>query len=103
MNDKRKLVERFEQSGSKAISLVSEHRAVIIIFIACVAILASVLQTQSYLNPSRNEDKYNEVQSTANTKKIDQTIVDKLSKTQDDQNNTADSNFVPDRNNPFAE
>jgi len=43
------------------------------------------------------------VQSSANSKKIDQAIVEKLSKTQGDYSSTADSNFVPDRSNPFAE
>ena len=103
MNDTKKLAEKLSQSGIKLISVVGKHRTVIVIFIACIAIFASVMQTQSYLNPSRNEAKYSEVQSTANSKKIDQSIVDKLSKTQEDQNSTVNSSFVPDRNNPFAE
>lgn len=103
MSDTRKVIENAEQTGIKIVGLISKHRTVILIFIASIAILASVLQTQSYLNPVRNEDKYTEVQSTANSKKIDQAIVDKLSKTQNDQNSTVDSNFVPDRSNPFTE
>ncbi len=103
MNDTKKILGDAEQYGVKVLGIIGKHRTVIVIFIACIAILASVLQAQNYLNPVRNEEKYTEVQSTANTKKIDQTIVDKLSKTQEDQNSTVDSNFVPDRNNPFAE
>jgi|GEM_PF-2166385 len=103
MNDTKLTLERFQQSGTKFISKIGKHRTVIIIFIACIAIISSVLQAESYLNPVRNEDKYTEVQSSANTKKIDQAIVEKLSKTQEDQYGTVTSDFVPDRNNPFAE
>lgn len=103
MSDTKKLVGDAEKVGIKVLGIIGKHRTVIIIFIACIAIFASVSQAQSYLNPVRNEEKYTEVQSSANSKKIDQTIVDKLSKTQNDQNSTVDSDFVPDRNNPFAE
>lgn len=103
MNDSKRLIEQAESFGMKLISYVGRHRTVIVIFIACIAILASVMQAQIYLSPVRNEDKYTEVQSSANSKKIDQAIVEKLSATQEDYTSTADSNFVPDRSNPFAE
>jgi len=103
MNDTNKIVQNLGTIGAKIIGYVGRYRTVIVIFIACIAIFASVMQAQSYLNPVRNEDKYMEVQSSANSKKIDQAIVEKLSKTQGDYSSTADSNFVPDRSNPFAE
>jgi hypothetical protein len=103
MSDRKKLVEQIESNAVKITGYVGRHRTVIVIFIACIAIFASVIQAQSFLNPVRNEDKYTEVQSSSNSKKIDQAIVEKLSKTQEDYNSTADSSFVPDRSNPFAE
>jgi hypothetical protein len=103
MNDSKKIVEQIESNAIKIIGYIGRHRTIIVIFIACTAIFASIMQAQSYLNPVRNEDKYTEVQSSSNTKKIDPAIVEKLSKTQEDYNSTADSSFVPDRSNPFAE
>jgi len=103
MNDIKQLFEKTESKGIDAVDFISRHRTVIIIFVACSAILLSVMQAQSYLNPSRNEDKYNEVRSTINTKEINQEILTKLEKTQSDVINTAESNFVQDRTNPFAE
>jgi hypothetical protein len=103
MNDVKQLLKKTESKGVDVIYFISKHRTVIIIFVACSAILLSVLQAQSYLNPSRNEDKYNEIRSTINTKEIDQEILAKLEKTQNDIVNTAESNFVQDRTNPFAE
>jgi hypothetical protein len=103
MSDIKDILEKTESKGSDAIEFISKHRTVILILVASVAIIISVLQAQSYLNPPRDENKYNEIKATITTKEIDQETVIKLQKTQDDVENTADSNFVEDRTNPFAE
>jgi hypothetical protein len=103
MSDFKKIVEQSENKALSAVDFISKHRIVITIFVICFAVLVAVLQAQSYLNPERNEDKYLEIKSTISTRQIDQEIVDKLSQTQLDRESTAESNFVDDRTNPFAE
>lgn len=89
--------------GQKLVDFVSSHRTVIIIVVACGAIIAAVFQAQSYLNPERNEEKYTELSSSITVKSLDEEILEKLEATQNDQNYNVDSNFVPDRTNPFTE
>lgn len=103
MNDLKNLVAKSENKALTAVDFVSRHRVVITIFVISSAVLVAVMQTQSYLNPERNEDKYLEIKSTISTRQIDQETVEKLRKTQTDLVNTAESNFVDDRTNPFAE
>jgi len=103
MSDLKQVIEKSEAKGLQVVDFISKHSIVIVVVVACCAVLIAVFQTQSYLSPERNEDKYIEVKSTISTKQIDQEIVDKLSKTQNDRESTAESNFVSDRTNPFAE
>jgi uncharacterized membrane protein affecting hemolysin expression len=61
MSDIKLLLEKTETKSAEIIRFISKHRTVIIIFVACVAIFVAVMQTQSYLNPDRNEDKFTEI------------------------------------------
>jgi uncharacterized membrane protein affecting hemolysin expression len=103
MSDIKQQFEKVESEFSRVLNFISKHRTVIVIFIACSAVILAVLQTQNYLNPDRNEDKYLETKSSLTIRELDQSIIEKLEKTQSDIENTADSNFVTDRTNPFAE
>jgi len=97
------LGEQATAAGAKLIEYVSRYRTILTLLVACVAILASVMQAQSFLNPERNEDTFAETKSQVNVKSIDQDVLQKLEKTQADRTNSASSNFVPGRNDPFAE
>ena len=103
MSDVKEIIEKSENTGLRAVGYVSKHRTVIIVVVICAAVLAAIVQTQSYLNPTRNEAKYTELKSSFNTKSIDNETLEKLQATQSDKTETVDSNFVPDRNNPFTE
>jgi hypothetical protein len=103
MSELKSILEKSETKGLVVVDFVSKHRVVITIVVACAAVILAVFQAQSYLSPERNEEKYIEVKSSISTRKIDQEIVDKLSFAESDKENTADSNFVDDRTNPFAE
>jgi cell division protein YceG involved in septum cleavage len=103
MNDLKKIFEKSENKALSVVGFISKHRIVITIFVICFAVLVAVMQAQSYLNPERNEDKYIEIKSTISTRQIDQEIVEKLRKTQVDREESAESDFVDDRTNPFAE
>jgi hypothetical protein len=103
MNDLKNLIIKTENKASFVIEFISRHRIVITVFVISSAVLIAVIQAQSYLNPERNEDKYIEIKSSITTREIDQEIVEKLKDTQIDREETAESNFVDDRTNPFAE
>lgn len=103
MSNIKELLEKSENKGLGAVAYITKHRTVIIVFVASTAILAALIQTQSYLNPARNEDKYTEIKATISAKKIDKTKLEKLQTTQQDKAESVDSNFVPDRSNPFTE
>lgn len=103
MNDLKKIIQKSETKSLLVVNFISKHRVVLTILVACAAIILAVFQAQSYLSPERNEDKYMEVKSSISTKKINQEIVDKLNFAELDKENTAESNFVDDRTNPFAE
>ncbi len=103
MKDLNNLLPKFNEYLTKSIAFISKHRVVLTAVVACGAIFASVIQAQEYLHPVRNETLYTEQRASANTKTIDEKIVEKLSETQTDEDISVDSNFVPNRNNPFNE
>jgi hypothetical protein len=103
MNDMKNILEKSSNKLVSTIEFISKHRIVITILVISAAVIIAVLQAQTYLNPERNEEKYLEVKSTISIREIDQEIIDKLIKTQEDRENIAESNFVDDRTNPFAE
>jgi hypothetical protein len=103
MIDIKAQLEKSKTKGSDLIAYITKHRTVIIIFVASTAIIAALMQTQSYLNPARNEDKYNENKSSITTKTIDEEKLEKLQAIQQDKIESVDSSFVPDRSNPFVE
>jgi hypothetical protein len=85
------------------IGFIDKYRMVIIVLIASIAVLSAVLQTQGHLNPPRNEAEFLELKSSISVKKLDEEVLRKLQQTQDDLNASVDSDFVPNRNNPFVE
>lgn len=103
MKDLNNIVPKLNVYLSKSIAFVSAHRVVLTAVIASGAIFASVVQAQGYLNPTRNENLYTEQKATSNTKTINEELVKKLTETQTDAGISVDSDFVPDRNNPFNE
>lgn len=103
MSDVKQLLEKTENKGANAVQYISNHRTVIVIVVASVAILFAVLQAQSFLNPPRNEEKYTEIKSSISIREIDEETLRKLESTLEDKENEASSNLAQDRTNPFAE
>lgn len=103
MNDFKNIFQKYESKAQLVVGFISKHRVVITTLVISFAVLVAVLQAQSFLNPERNEEKYIEIKSSISTRQIDQELIDKLSKTQTDKVNTAESSFVDNRTNPFTE
>lgn len=80
------------------------QKQVFFVVLACSAILIyTLIQASSFLSPERNENRYTEESLKVNYATIDEEVVDEISKTLQDEDINVDSNFVPGRNNPFAE
>jgi hypothetical protein len=88
---------------SKITSFASRRKFLTVFIIASAAVLAALLKSQAYINPTRNEARYEEEKLKINYSTIDQEIVSKLSKTQEDKNIEVDPQLVPNRSNPFSE
>lgn len=103
MNDISNSLVRLNTASKGLLHFLGKHRILIVIIISSAAIVFALFETRSYLNPGRDESIYTELSTGINYSGIDQDTVEKLRSTQNDQEILVDSNFVPDRNNPFSE
>lgn len=103
MNDLKAQLETFTKKFESIIAFVSNHTVFVFFLIASLAVLGALLQSRSYLTPSRDETKYNEGISAIQYKTIDKDALDSLNSTDDDTEIEVNPSLVPDRNNPFAE
>ncbi len=103
MNDLKASLTKFANSTQKYIRFISKYRIVLLFLIGSGAILFALIESRAYLNPTRDEDTYIELRTGVNYSEIDESIVEKLSKTQQDENIEVDASLVPNRSNPFKE
>lgn len=104
MNDSMNtILESTKKQGEKIIGVIIKYRLTVVIMIAAASVMAALVQSGTYLNPPRNEERYSEEKVKINYSSIDEKIVEKLSKTQQDASIEVNENLVPSRNNPFAE
>jgi hypothetical protein len=104
MNDQmNQSKEKAQKLFRSAVVFTASHRAIIIFFIISVAVIVTLLQTRTFLDPGRNETRYQEEVVKIKYSTIDEEIVEKLKTTEEDANIDVGSNLVPDRNNPFDE
>lgn len=87
----------------KLIKMVRAHGIFIMFLIAGGAIGFALLRSQAYLNPPRDEAKYQELSAGVSYSKIDYTLVNKLQAALKDTDVTVTQNLAPNRNNPFSE
>ena len=104
MNDQiKELTEKITKKIGPISAYMARHRIILVFLVAGGAILLTLLQTSIYTNPERNDARFEAGKSAINVFTIDQDIVDKLSKTGEDQNIEVDQSLVPNRKNPFTE
>lgn len=87
----------------KYLKIVTQKQVFFVVLVCSAVLIYTLIQASSFLNPERNEDRYTEESLKVNYATIDEDIVDEISKTLQDEDINVDSNFVPGRNNPFAE
>jgi predicted Zn-dependent protease len=103
IKNKRSSKEQLDTVLYKLRSIFAAHGVFIMFVIAGSAIGFALYKSRTYLNPVRNEDKYQELSSKNNFSKIDYTIVDKLSDALKDIDVKASQAIDPNRKNPFSE
>jgi len=103
MNDLLSSFSRVTASSKEIIHFMTKHRILFVFIISSLAIMLSLLQTRTYLNPTRDESLYTELSTGINYNGIDEEIVEKLKSTQNDQEVLVEADLVPNRNNPFNE
>lgn len=97
------LQEQAMTLANRGLKIVSRFKILITVAIAGGAILLAVMQAQTYLEAPRDENAYTEKKSQVNVKNLDDEIVKKLEKTQEDKSESVEPNYDPTRQNPFAE
>jgi fumarate reductase subunit C len=98
-----KELDKIKNSSTKYIDFIYKNQVFIVLVVCSAVLIFALLQSRTYLNPERNEVRYEEERLKINYSTIDEEIVNEIRATLDDKNITVDSNFVPDRRNPFAE
>lgn len=96
-------INKIKNSSTKYIDFIYRNQVFIVLVICSAVLIFALLQSRTYLNPERNEARYEEERLKINYATIDEEVVNEIKATLDDKNITVDSNFVPDRRNPFAE
>ena len=80
-----------------------KYKYTVIIIVACLAVLATLSMANGFTDPARNEERYTEGTLQIRSTSVDQEKIDEISATLADPTVEVDPNFVPNRNNPFAE
>lgn len=83
--------------------ILSVHGVFIMFIIAGASIGFALYKSRTYLNPVRDEAKYQELSSANNYSKIDYSLVTKLSQALKDIDVKASQDIDPNRKNPFSE
>ncbi len=97
------LQDRAKEVANKLLEVLAQHRLIVVIIIIGVTLFGALLRTRSYIDVSRNEERYNEEVLQINYKQIDSKILEELKRSY--QNNTfeVNSNFETNRRDPFTE
>lgn len=111
MKKKNKITKKQNESTkSKVLHVVAKlkqkvltHGVLIMFTIAGGSIGYALYRSKGYLNPGRDEAKYQELSSSLNYSKIDYKLVEKLQEALNDTDVTVTQNLAPNRSNPFSE
>jgi hypothetical protein len=103
MKEPKIQTEQMKKTAFAIIASLTKHRFVLIFVILGAAISFALLRTQNYIDIPRNETRYNEGVLTINYKEIDTETIKSFQEKIDDGNVSVDSQYDPDRDNPFIE
>lgn len=103
MSDVKSYADKSKKLATKSVLILTQHRFVLIFVILGAAISLALFRTQSYIDIPRNEDRFVEGKLTINYKEIDTKTLESFRSKLNDQNIQVDSQFDPNRSNPFID
>lgn len=103
MNDLRNISEKIREFIARYGKEITKYRIAVIFVIIGIAISSALLKTRSYIDIPRNEERYAEEVLQINYKSIDESLLEEFKDAQADNTIEVNSNFDPDRSNPFNE
>lgn len=84
-------------------SLISRYLLLFAVATSSLTVIIALLISQHYINPVRDEQVYTEGTSQTSFKEIDKEKLKTLEESLDNTNLEVETDFVPNRNNPFSE
>ncbi len=84
-------------------TFLNKHNFLVLVLFSGLMLTIAITVSQKYLKPIRDENAYNKGLSEIIIKQIDQQKLQELTNSLDDTKIDVGPNFVPDRDNPFAE
>ncbi len=103
MDGLKKYTDQLQAKGLKIVRLATNHRFVLLFIILGSAIAFALVRTGSYLTIPRDQARYEQEVQAIQYKQIDKETLDKFRTDNQDKDIQVDSNFDPDRKNPFNE
>ena len=99
----KELPEKLKTAAINSANTIARHRFIIMVIIVGAAIAFSLVRTKSVLDIPRNESRFTEEVSLINYKEINQDVLEEFKAAELDVNIEVNSNFDPNRSNPFNE
>lgn len=103
LKQKKNPIAQLHSAANKALAVIGTHTVLIIFVIAGAAIGMALVRARGYLNPIRDENRYNQAVSKNTYSKINYTLVNKLQASLSSNDVKVNQSLSPNRNNPFAE
>jgi hypothetical protein len=100
---KQPALQKYKDTFSRYSRLAFQHRTFIVFVIIGSAITFALLRTRNFIDIPRNETTYNEARLQIKYKSIDEELLGSFSQAESDQSVEVDSQFNPDREDPFSE
>jgi hypothetical protein len=101
--NKQSLQDKIKSRIPVVASLITKYRFTILFIILGCALGLALLNTQSYINVPRNEQRYSDESLKIKYKSIDDTALNSFKQEQQDQDVEVNSRYDPTRKNPFTE
>lgn len=101
--DKKDLKAQLLTYTEKTHDVISKYLLLFAVAISSFTIIGALLLSQHYINPERDEQIYNDGESQISFKEIDKDKLKTLEDSLEDTSVEVETEFVPNRKNPFSE
>ncbi len=103
MNDLKDKIQPAIQKALSLASLATAHRFTVLMMIIGIAVSFALIRTRTFLDIPRNETRYSDERAKINYKSIDEDVLNEFKQAADDQTIEINSQFEPERDNPFSD